>query len=266
MVVSGGLLLLVVFFICLAGPHLAPNDPLEMNLLKRLDRASWTYPLGTDHLGRCILSRLLYGARLTLGTSMCVAAAILVTGLFIGLTAGLSGGWVDGTIMRLVDIFLSFPSLALVLGVIGILGPSLWAIMLGTGLAWWPVYARLTRGLVLSAREKEFVKAGRVMGTGYRRLVAAYILPQIMPPLLVLGSLEVGGLILALSGLSFLGLGVQAPTPEWGAMLNESRQYMEVAPHVMFAPGCSVFAAVLGFSLFGEGLRDVFQLKPINRI
>ena len=259
------MIIAILLVVALVGPTLAPNDPLKIELLRRLENSSREYPLGADHLGRCVLSRLLYGSRISLGASVVVSALLITIGLVVGLMAGLFGGKLDGLIMRLVDVFLSFPSLVLALAVIGIIGPSMKSAVIGICLAWWPVYARLIRGMVLSAKERDFVMASRVVGTHGYKLVRFCILPQILPSILVLASLEIGMIILVFSGLSFLGLGVQAPTPEWGAMLNDARYFIQTAPSLMVLPGLAISLAVLGFNLFGEGLRDVLNVREMTR-
>jgi len=262
---AGAVILTLLALTVTWGPSLAPHDPLRIDPLHRLSPPDGRYPLGTDHLGRCVLSRLLYGGRISLAASLAVSLAVLLCGLAVGLAAGLGGPKTDLVIMRLVDVKLAFPSLILTLAVIGALGPSLVSAAVGLVLNWWPVYARMVRGLVLTAREKEYVLAARVSGSRGLRLVTGYILPQVLPPALLLASLETGSLILVFAGLGFLGLGVQAPTPEWGTMLSEARHYVYTAPHLLLAPGLAIFTAVLGFNLLGEGLREAPNLKRMGR-
>jgi peptide/nickel transport system permease protein len=264
LLLAGLLLVALLVLVAAGGPWLAPHDPLAMDLRARLSGATADYPLGTDHLGRCLLSRLLHGARLSLGASLVVSLLVLLPGLAVGLAAGLGGRRLDSLLMRVVDIFLAFPSLVLALAVIGVLGPSLPSAATGIVLGWWPLYARMVRGTVLAAREREFVLAARAAGTGGGALVWRCILPQVAPPLLVMLSLEVGAILLVFSGLSFLGLGAQPPTPEWGAMLNEARTYLRTAPHLMAWTGGAITVAVLAFNLVGEGLRDLFQVREMT--
>ena len=264
--VLGGLLILLLVATALAGPWLAPNDPLQIDPTRRFMGPDWSYPLGTDHLGRCVLSRLLYGCGLSLGASLAISLIIMLMGSALGALSGLGRPGLDFSLMRLVDMLLAFPSLVLTLAVIGTLGPSLFSAAVGICFGWWPIYSRLVRGIVLSAKEKEFVTAARLAGTRGVPLAVRHILPQALPPVLVLGSLETGTMILVFSGLGFLGLGAQPPQPEWGAMLNEARSYMFTAPHLLIAPGAAVFLAVLGFNLFGEGLRETMQIKEANRL
>jgi peptide/nickel transport system permease protein len=264
-VVLGGVLILSLFVIAVIGPEVAPNDPFQIDLTRQFEAPCRDFPFGTDHLGRCVLSRLLFGGSTSLGASVSISAAIMFIGMGIGLLAGMGNQAIDFVIMRIVDMLLSFPTLVLTLAVIGMLGPSLLSAAIGICLSWWPIYARLVRGIVLSAREKEFVVAARLIGTSGIRMAIRHILPQTLPPVLVLASLETGTMIMVFSGLGFLGLGVQPPQPEWGAMLNEARSYIFTAPYLMIAPGISIFTAVLGFSLFGEGLRETMQIKEVNQ-
>jgi ABC-type dipeptide/oligopeptide/nickel transport system permease subunit len=264
MALSGIILIgLIVTGVAFA-PEIAPHDPLAVNLEQRLLGPNPTFPLGTDELGRCVLSRLLYGGRLSLWAGFYVSVIILAVGVAVGMVCGLAGGWVESLFMRVVDLLLALPPLILALAVAGIMGPSLAHVMTGVACIYWAVYARLVRGLVLSAREKEYVEAAQILGTRGFRLVVRYILPQVLPGILVLASFEMKWVILAISGLSFLGLGAQPPTPEWGSMLNEARVVMRSSPHLMMATGGAIFLTVLGFNLLGEGLRDAFQVKEMN--
>jgi peptide/nickel transport system permease protein len=203
-------------------PYLAPNDPEKVVLTQKLAPPSAAYPLGTDHLGRCLLSRLIYGARVSLSTAAIALATIMLISIPVGTVAGYVGGWVDNLIiiMRIIDVLLAFPGLILALVIAGMLGPGLLNVMLALALVWWVGYARVVRGMVLSVKEKEFILAARACGTSECGIIIRYILPNIISPVIVLTTLDMGKLTLAISGLSFLGLGAQPPTPEWGAMLK----------------------------------------------
>ena len=203
----------------------------------------------------------MYATRVSLGLSAIASAVIVAVGSAIGMLSGLCGGRTDRAIMQLVNVMLAFPSLILALVISGLIGPSLRGAVAGVAIAGWAPYARLVRGMTLAAREKEYVTAASFLGTRGIRLAARHIFPQILPSLAVLSSYEVKSVILAISGLGFLGLGAQPPTPELGGMLNEARLVMLSAPHLMAAPGVMLFITVLGFSLFGEGFRDIFQIK-----
>ncbi|MCL6478451.1 MAG: ABC transporter permease subunit [Peptococcaceae bacterium] len=261
--VLGVLLLAAFILIGLLAPYLAPNDPVAVDLGRRLLPSSAAYPLGTDHLGRCVLSRLIWGTRVSLSTSFIVLLTIMGISIPFGMLAGWCGGLMDGLLMRLVDILLAFPRLIFALVIAGMLGPSLANTMLAVGAVSWVGFARLIRGLVLQVKERDFIQAARVCGTPPRRILTAHVLPNIAGPLVVLATLDMGWLILSISGLSFLGLGAQPPTPEWGAMLNDSRPYFQVAPNLMLYPGLAVMLAVLAFNLLGDGLRDLLDPRGL---
>lgn len=256
---AGLLLLALLAGLALLGNLLNLPPPQRMDLLARLAPPGPEHLLGTDHLGRDVLARLVAAAPLSLGAAAVAMAAILAVALPWGLAAALCGGRTDAVLMRLADIVAAFPTLALALAVIGFMGASLEAAVIGVAAGWWPGVARLLRALTLSAMERPFVKAARLAGASRARTVLRHILPQIAPPLAVTISLETASVLLALSALSFLGLGAQPPTPEWGAMLNEARPYLAQAPHMLIAPGAAVTLAVLGFNLLGEGLRAMLD-------
>jgi ABC-type dipeptide/oligopeptide/nickel transport system permease subunit len=264
MALTGACILVVLLFVGLAAPWLAPHDPLRTHLSNRLAEPGLAYPLGTDHLGRCVLSRLIYGARISLWAGLSASILSLALGLLAGIAAGLGRPWLERSLRGVLDIGLAFPGLLLALVLVGAMGPSVPSLVLGIAGSVWPWWGRLVRGLVMSAKQSDFVMGGRVVGVGGFRLVRHYILPQIVPPLLVAASLKTAWIILATAGLGYLGLGVQPPTPEWGAMLQESRMYMTRAPWLMLAPGAAVTAAVLGFNLLAEGMRDSLQIKQVR--
>ena len=252
--------------IALLAPWLAPHDPAMIDPAHGFAAPSAAHWLGTDNLGRDLLSRLVWGARWSLGLVLVATVLIMSLGIAVGVTAGYIGGIVDDVLMRLVDAVLSVPSLLLGLAVVGTLGPGLASLMVGLASIWWVSYARVVRGLVLALRERGFVDAARALGATDRRIVARHILPGILPAVTVLASLEMGELILAISALSFLGLGAQPPTPEWGAMLNDGRTFFFTAPQLMLYPGLVISAAVLGFNLLGDGLRDALDPVDASRL
>ncbi|QFT30328.1 ABC transporter permease subunit [Roseibium porphyridii] len=256
-------LVLLSGFALLALVHGALNLPApeKMDLLSRLAGPSEKHLLGTDHLGRDLLARLLAAISISLGAALKTMGAILAIALPWGLIAGLAGGRTDMLLMRLADIVMAFPTLVLALAVIGFMGASLEASIIGVAVAWWPSNARLIRALVLSANERDFVKASYLAGASRSRVIFRHVLPQILPPLAVIVSLETASVLLALSSLSFLGIGAQPPMPEWGAMLNEARPFFAQAPHMLIAPGLAVVCAVLAFNLVGEGLRDLLDKR-----
>lgn len=254
--VIGAAIIAVFALGALAAPWLAPHDPSVVDAANKLLDASREHPLGTDHLGRDTLSRLLYGARWSLGTAAVTTGLVVSLGVVIGVVAGFVGGKLDATLMRLIDVLLGFPNLILALAIVGVLGPSIWNLMVGLAAVWWVEYARIVRGLVLSIREQDHVQVAIATGARRRYVLRRHIFPAVVPPVVVLASLEMGSLMLAISGLSFLGLGVQPPTPEWGSMLNQGRVFLTSAPELMIYPGLAITLTVLGFNLVGDGVRD----------
>jgi peptide/nickel transport system permease protein len=252
-IVAGTILLAVL------APLLPLQDPTDLDLQRRLLSPSADALLGTDHLGRDELSRVIYGARITLLMSGASVAIIMVIATVVGSLAGYYGGWLDSGLMMIVDLLLAFPSLILGVAVAGILGPSLINVMIAVSIVWWASHARVIRGMVLQAREREYVEAARAIGASDKRIVVYHISRNIIGPFVVLVTLDMGWIILGIAGLSFLGLGAQPPTPEWGAMLNDSRSYMQTSPMLLLAPGAAIFLLVLGFNLLGDGIRDMLD-------
>ncbi len=251
---------LVMVGLALFAPWVAPHDPDEI-YPARLAEPSREFPLGTDNIGRDIFSRLVYGARPSIGSAAVATVIILLIGVTVGVGSGYIGGILDDVAMRIVDILMAFPLLILALAIIGILGPGLSNVLLAVILVVWASYARLVRGIVLEIREQEFVMAAVCLGGSSLHIIVRHVLPNIISPVLVLASLQMGFLLLTISGLSFLGLGIQPPTAEWGAMLNDGRTFFQVAPQLMIYPGIMITLTVLGFSLLGDGLRDVLDPK-----
>jgi len=263
----GGLIIItLVVFTALFAPLLALHDPEPVSLSLRLLPPGVEFPLGTDALGRCLYSRLIFGARITLQYSLAVLAVIMLIGVPLGLLAGYKGGFIDTVIMRFADTILAFPNLILALVLIGLLGPGLFNVMLALALVSWVGYARVVRGMVFSIKEKEFIAAARVCGTPTLSLVWRHIMPNVLPPLAVLATLDLGKLILSIATLSFLGLGAQPPTPEWGAMINDARPFLQTIPRLMLAPGLAIALTVLGFNLLGDGLRDILDPRSSGSI
>jgi peptide/nickel transport system permease protein len=263
----GAAIIFVLIVIAILAPFIAPHDPIEQNLEHRLLTPNSEYLLGTDNLGRCILSRLIHGASVSLLISVMVVGISTFVGVTLGLLAGYCGGFIDELIMRIVDILLAFPGIILALVVVGILGPSLYNVMLALAVVGWTSYARVVRGSVLSVKEKEFVEAARALGASDTRIMFRHILPNIMAPVIVMATLGMAHVILAAAALSFLGLGAQPPTPEWGSMLNGGRAFMRTAPHLTIFPGLAIMVTVLAFNFLGDGLRDVLdpRLKGVTR-
>ncbi|MCW7076198.1 MAG: nickel transporter permease [Candidatus Syntropharchaeales archaeon] len=258
-ILFGTAVIVFLIFVAVFAGFIAPHDPTETHLKDRLSSPSSEYPLGTDHLGRCILSRIIYGTRISLSVGVLVIGASLLLGLLLGTIAGYYGGIIDDLIMRIVDGFLAFPSMFLALAIAGALGPSLTNLMIALIVVEWTSYARVVRGSILSIKDQMFVEAARGLGAGDIYLLTRHVLPNTLSPLIVMATLGVGYIILTAAGLSFLGLGVQPPTPEWGAMLNDGRLFMRSAPHIMIFPGLAIMITVLAFNFLGDGLRDVMD-------
>lgn len=255
-----GLLLLAVFvLLAIFAPVLSPYDPLFQNISASLTPPSPEYPLGTDKLGRDILSRMLYGTRISLFVGVAVVTAAGLFGALVGLVAGYLRGWVDELLMRVTDIFFAFPSLILAMAIAGALGPSLQNALIAVAVVTWPVYARLVRGQVLVLREQEFVLAARAVGVGGPSVLIRHLLPNTLGPLLVQASFDMGAIILAVAGLSFIGFGAQPPTPEWGVMISEGRNYITTQGWLTAVPAAAILLLVAAFNLVGDGLRDVLD-------
>lgn len=255
----GALILFVFAGAAMAAPIVAPHDPTAIDAMAILASPSAEHWLGTDNLGRDIFSRLVYGARWSLGASILATTAIVLVGITIGVVAGYFRGLVDDALMRVVDVLLALPSLVLALAIVGTLGPSLTNVMIGMVAVWWVDYARVMRGLTVGVREREYVTAANCVGASSLQVMLRHVLPNVIPSVIVLATLELGGLILAISGLSFLGLGAQPPTPEWGTMLNDGRLFFQRAPQLMLYPGLAITLVVVGCNLIGDGLRDALD-------
>jgi peptide/nickel transport system permease protein len=252
------LLALLVLMALLAG-IIAPFDPIKLDLQALSEAPSWKHPFGTDNLGRDILSRVIYGARVSLSAGVVAVGIAVLVGLALGLAAGFFGNATDEIIMRVVDAMLAFPFLVLAITLAAVLGPSLQNSMLAIAVVSVPGFARLTRAQMLSERERDYVQAAQSLGASDPRIVFRHLLPNIAGPVIIQATLAIAGAILAESSLSFLGLGVQPPTPSWGEMLNTARGYLRDAPWMALAPGSLIFLSVLAFNLLGDGLRDALD-------
>jgi peptide/nickel transport system permease protein len=256
-----GLAVLILFvLIAIFAPLVAPHDPLQIIPRATKQAPSALYLFGTDNLGRDILSRVIYGTRISIVVGLIAVAIAMVGGTFLGTISGYYGGWTDSVIMRCMDIMLAFPGILLAIAIVAILGPSLANTMIAVGLATVPVYARTARGNILSVKTNDYVEAARCIGAPDWRLMLRHVLPNITAPLIVLSTVNVGTAILSAAGLSYLGLGAQPPTPEWGAMLAESRVYLREAWWMASFPGIAIMLVVLAVNLLGDGLRD--ELDP----
>lgn len=255
----GAVLFAAIVALALIGNRLTPYDPVAINTAIRLTEPGPPYWLGTDHFGRDILSRLLAGAHLSLLIGLVSVSLAVGVGLVLGLPAGYTGGWLDMLVMRAMDLLLSFPSVLLALGIVAIIGPSLVNVMLAVGIASIPAYTRLVRASVLTVRALPYIEAAQSIGCSQLRILVRHILPNILAPLIVLATLGTAGAILTGAALSFLGLGAQPPTPEWGAILSEARNYMRLGWWLTVFPGLAIAVTVLALNLLGDGLRDLLD-------
>jgi peptide/nickel transport system permease protein len=258
-----GIVVGIFAFGALFGPALAPQDPIAQDLAQRLQSPSEAHWLGTDEFGRDVFARLVHGTRISLTIGLVSVGIGLVFGGLLGLLTGYFGGWVDLLGMRATDVMLAFPSILLAIVIVAALGPSLANAMIAVGIVSVPQYARLVRSAVLATRSAPFVEAARSLGASEARIVFGTILPQCAAPVLVQTSLGLATAILDAAGLSFLGLGAQPPTPEWGAMLGNGRDYVIHAPWILAAPGFAILLTVLGFNLLGDGLRDALDPRHV---
>jgi peptide/nickel transport system permease protein len=260
----GGMIVLCLFVVSWLAPVISPFDPDEVQVRQRLKPPGTAgHVLGTDSLGRDVLSRLVWGSRVSLKVGFVAVGIATLIGLVLGALAGYHGGLADGVIMRFVDLMLCFPSMFLILAVIAVLEPSIWNVMIVIGLTGWMGVARLVRADLMSLKNRDFALAARALGAGDMRIILVHLLPNAMGPVLVTATLGVAGAILTESSLSFLGLGVQPPTPTWGAMLTEGKDYLQQAWWLSLYPGLAILITVLSYNLLGEGLREA--LDPHNR-
>jgi peptide/nickel transport system permease protein len=257
--VAGGIVVLLLAGVALLAPVLAPYDPAAYDVKQILLAPGRAHLLGTDQLGRDVLSRMLFGARISMAVGFVSVGISVLIGCLIGTTAGYYGGRTDELLMRFVDLMLNFPRLFLLLTLIALLRPSIWVIMAVIGLTGWMGLARLVRGEILSLKEREFVQSARALGAADRRIMFRHVLPNALVPVLVSATLGVAGAILAESGLSFLGLGVQPPTPSWGNILIDGKANIEIAWWLSVFPGLAILVTVLSYNLLGEGLRDALD-------
>ncbi len=261
-VAIGCILVALMIVAAVLGPILVHRDPDAIDLALTLARPSRLHPLGCDALGRDMLARMVYGARLSLGVSLTVVAISIVIGTLIGGAAALSGGMVESVVMRLVDIILAFPGILLAIALAAILGPGLTGVVIALSAMGWTGYARLVRGEILSLREREYVQAAHSLGAGRARMLMRHLIPAIGAALVVQATFGIGGTIVAEASLSFLGLGATPPMPSWGNMLDAGRAFLLVAPHLTTVPGVAIGLSVLGFNLLGDGLAQVAGRRP----
>jgi peptide/nickel transport system permease protein len=258
---AGTAILLLLAAAALFAPALAPYNPFGQNLDQDLIARSSEHWLGTDKLGRDILSRIIYGGRISLLVGITTVALSLAIGVVIGSLSGYFGGWIDQMLMRLVDILMAFPGILLAIAFTAVLGPGLDHVILALCLIGWTGYARLVRGEILSLRERDFIQAARSLGCRPKRIILRHLLPNLLPPLLIQSTFGLAAAIVAEGSLSFLGLGVEPPTPSWGAMLNDGRQFLLVAPHLTTYPGLALMLTVLALNLVGDVLQERLQTR-----
>jgi peptide/nickel transport system permease protein len=257
----GGFIVAVAVALALVGPVVSPYDEASQELPRRLEGPSAVHPFGLDELGRDILTRIASGARISLLVGLAVVSVSSLAGMFFGSVAGYFGGRVDDAISRVIDVLMAFPGILLAIALVAVLGPSLVNVVIALSVIGWVGYARLVRGQALRAREFEFVQAARALGANPGRIVLRHVLPTALPAVVVQATLGMAGAIIAEASLSFLGLGVQPPTPSWGTMLDAGRSHLFDAPHLTIFPGMAIALLVLGFNFLGDGLRDRIDPK-----
>jgi len=259
--VAGAIVVTLIVLLAILAPVVAPSDPLAQNVAQGAHAPSGAHPFGTDKLGRDIFARILYGARISIRIGFVAVGLAITVGTAIGLIAGYAGKRAEALLMGAMDVMLAFPSIILAIGITTILGPSITNLMLAVGIVYVPQYARLARSSVLAVKEHEYVEAARAIGAQAPAILARHVLPNILAPLLVQATLGIATAELEAAGLSYLGLGARPPAPEWGAMLNDARDYWLSAPWALIFPGVSITVLVLGFNLLGDGLRDALDPK-----
>lgn len=263
---AGGAVIVLLVVLGVFGPWLAPYDPLAQNLARSLEGPSLDHWFGTDSFGRDILSRVLYGARISLLVGAASQAIAFALGVFLGLVAGYYGGRIDNVVMRLADVTLAFPTLLLLIAITAAFQPSLTVVFVAIGVVGWAGLARLVRAQALVVRELDFVQAARALGLGDVRLMSRHVLPNCLAPAIIAVTLGMAGAILLEAALSFIGLGAQPPTPSWGSMISDGRDFLRTAPWISIFPGLAIGFVVLGFNLFGDGLRDAMDPRLRGRV
>ena len=261
--VGGAVFIILIVLMAIFAEQISPYDPIEIVSGMRGVAPSRDHPLGWDHVGRDLLSRVIFGSRVALIVGLVASVVAVTIGVAVGAAAGYFGGWVDAALMRLTDTLMAFPLIALMIVLAAVLGPSLVTTLIVIGTTTWSRYARVVRADVMSLKEQEFIIAARAAGVRDFRIIWRHILPNVLAPVIVLATLGVGGIIIFEAALSFLGLGIQPPRPSWGRTLADGRAYITLYPHIAIAPGVMIFITVLAFNLFGDGLRDA--LDPRQR-
>jgi peptide/nickel transport system permease protein len=251
------IIILILIIFSLFGELVSPYDPLGVDLRSKLQPPDLAHPMGTDDMGRDVMSRVIAGTRLSTITVVVIMSSCLAIGILVGALAGYVGGRIDEALMRITEIFLAFPPLILALAIVAALGPSLVNAMLAISAVWWPWYARMVRGQVLAVKQNQYVEAARAIGVGNARIMLRHVLPNCLMPVIIQASMDTGSALVTTAGLSFIGLGAQAPTPEWGAMVGIGRRYLLTAWWMSTFPGLAIFVTILGLNLLGDSLQDI---------
>ncbi|MCI9576144.1 MAG: ABC transporter permease [Clostridiales bacterium] len=254
-------LIATLFLVAILAPVIAPNDPYQTDIMNQQQGPSAKYPFGTDHLGRCVLSRILYGATTSLFSSLGIITIVFLVGSVLGILAGYFGGVLDTIIMRITTILQAFPRLILAIALAGVLGVGIGNTILALCVIYWTEYARIARSLVLSIKERTYIKSARVCGENHTTIIVKHVIPNVFPSLIVTATLDIGTMIMEVAALSYLGLGVKAPMSEWGSMMNLGKQYLQTNPWLIVVPGVAIFITVIIFNLFGDKLRDALDLQ-----
>ena len=254
-----------LLFVACFGQYIVPYDPYAQDLSNALQPPSGSHLLGTDRYGRDLFSRIIIGAQTTIFSALALVAGITIVGTVIGVICGYVGGWIDSLIMRISDIFLAFPEMAFAIAIAGVLNGGIWSAAIAVGLIAWPRYARVARSQVLAMKNHQYMNAAKLMGTRWYKVILKHIMPNILGPIVVTAALDVGAMIMNLAGLSYLGLGVVPPTPEWGSMMSEGRSMLQTSPWIVLAPGLAIFITVIIFNLLGDTVRDILDPKQTRR-
>ena len=254
-----------LFFVACFGQYIVPYDPYAQDLSNALQPPSGSHLLGTDRYGRDLFSRIIIGAQTTIFSALALVAGITIVGTVIGVICGYVGGWIDSLIMRISDIFLAFPEMVFAIAIAGVLNGGIWSAAIAVGLIAWPRYARVARSQVLAMKNHQYMNAAKLMGTRWYKVILKHIMPNILGPIVVTAALDVGAMIMNLAGLSYLGLGVVPPTPEWGSMMSEGRSMLQTSPWIVLAPGLAIFITVIIFNLLGDTVRDILDPKQTRR-
>ncbi len=262
--IIGGILLVVIILLAVLAPFIVPNDPYLSNPVNKYASCSMKYWFGTDNLGRCLASRVLMGAHTSLVYASVVLSSILFISFLLGLISGYFGGIADTLIMRITDIFLALPAPVIALAIAGALGPSARNLLIAMVFTSWGDFTKLVRGMVLEVKERDFIMAARASGFSHRKIIIHHVFTNIIPPMLILATLEMGKIILAIAGYSFIGLGAQPPTAEWGAMISDAKNYIQVQPQLLLYPSMAVVVTVVSFNLFGDGLKKFISRGTVN--